>query len=396
MKLRGLPQAGSIRTLLARTAPGNDSGSEFSLELDRQENPQQVVRNPAVALQEEASVATSSNSSGEKRLIRLGAITPKTPTVSHLLIRNPDYQKRCWELIYAAQNKDKPYKEIPFGKTIYFDPAKEEILWDDKEAARNAALASHSYRSISDIKAAKPVPGKNPMAGNIAEPTADGISNRPATVSCSEKTCVSPDGPQSLGKVLVKKVRHYIGTPYKRLNCFELVVEGLRKMGIQYGGKDGLQQRLIRRAREEQLPANAYLTGDGLIEASGNSIYTKSFTGLRQPEQKAEEIWHDIELLLESGMMISFSAGRRGHTGIVARHEDEWTFINSGYMDNDIHSATRRKRVGEENLKQEISNWLRLAYVGRKPLRINLGRLDTSKVAAYQGESDRAELPVDL
>lgn len=383
-------QEGSIRTLLVRTTATTENRTNFSVELGRQENLQQAVKTSSPILQEVASASPPPHSSVAKRLICLGTITSRTPTVSHLLVRNPDYQKRCWELIYAAQNKDKPYKEIPLGKTIYLDPDKEEILWDDKEIVREKTLASDSYRSIAKIEAGKSLSKDETITPNIAKQIADVRSNQPVSESFSPTSRDVPDVSQSLGKVLVKKLRHYIGTPYRRLNCYELVVAGLRKMGIKYGGKDGLQQHLIRRAEAEQLPVNAYLTGDGLIEASGNFIYTKNFTGVRYPAQKAEEIWKEIEPLLEPGLMISFSTVRRGHTGIVARHKGDWTFINSGFMDNDIHSPIKRKQVGEENLKQEISNWLRLAYVRRKPLTINVGRLNRGKIANYQREAAQA------
>jgi len=396
MKLTGFPQGGSIRTLLARTALTQKEETEFSLQLGRQENSQQGVKTPTPLTKGELFFVTSSDSPAERKLICLGAITPKTPTVSHLLVRNPDYRKRCWELIHAAQNKDKSYKDIPSGKSIYFDPATEEILWDVVDTTRKATVASDSYRSVSEIKADNSAPTNDALKGKIVEPITAEATARATQTSGSKKAWTIPDQPQSLGKVLVEKVRHYIGTPYRRLDCFELVVEGLKKMGIQYGGKDGLRQYLIGRARQDRLPLNSYLTGDGLIEASGNSIYAKSFAGLRQPARKTEEIWNDIEPLLEPGLMISFSAGRRGHTGIISRHEEGWTFINSGIMDNDIHSSTRRKRVGEEDLKEEISNWLQLAYVRRKPLRINLGRLEKNKVAAYRNEADRAECSTEL
>ena len=86
---------------------------------------------------------------------------------------------------------------------------------------------------------------------------------------------------------------------------------------------------------------------------------------------------------LEQGLLLSFSTGGRGHTGVVSRYGKRWTFLNSGDLDNDVRSATRKKGVGEEDLKAELSNWLRGAERRGEPLRITLGRLNRDKLMAF-------------
>ncbi|MFP4159333.1 MAG: lytic transglycosylase domain-containing protein [Desulfobacterales bacterium] len=64
---------------------------------------------------------------GEK--ISLGRISSDQPTVSHLMVENPDYGGQTWDIIHSEQNHDKPYKHISEGTEIFLDPETREISW---------------------------------------------------------------------------------------------------------------------------------------------------------------------------------------------------------------------------------------------------------------------------
>jgi hypothetical protein len=66
----------------------------------------------------------------EKRSIKLGTISSEMPTVSHLLVRHPQYAEICWEIVHSRENHDKPYTRIPSGTPIYLDPDTKKISWE--------------------------------------------------------------------------------------------------------------------------------------------------------------------------------------------------------------------------------------------------------------------------
>jgi len=71
-----------------------------------------------------------SKSKAKPDLICIGSISCEKPTVSHLLIRHPQYGKNCWAIINSELNHNKNYRELPVGKTIYLDPKTLELTWE--------------------------------------------------------------------------------------------------------------------------------------------------------------------------------------------------------------------------------------------------------------------------
>ncbi|MBW1777799.1 MAG: lytic transglycosylase domain-containing protein [Deltaproteobacteria bacterium] len=59
----------------------------------------------------------------------LGTLSPEHPTVSHLLIKHPDYGKECWKIIHSRINRNKPYTRISVGTKIFLDLRTKEITW---------------------------------------------------------------------------------------------------------------------------------------------------------------------------------------------------------------------------------------------------------------------------
>jgi hypothetical protein len=184
-------------------------------------------------------------------------------------------------------------------------------------------------------------------------------------------------------EALDSATRAYRGTAYARLNCYQLVVQGLKDLGVVYGGRDGLQARMIARARLEGRPENSYLTGEGLIDAAAIPVFQTVLEDDAPVEAQLERTWSELEGRLEPGMLLSFSTAQRGHTGVIARHGALWTLINSGHLDNDVHAADRRKGVGEEDLRAEIRGWLKLARGRGESLRLVVGRLSPEKLTAH-------------
>ncbi len=300
-----------------------------------------------------------SENKAKTELICLGNISHEKPTVSHLLIRHPQHGKNCWKIVNSELNHNKNYCELPVGKTIYLDTKTLELIWEDR-----------SFKSSFADSAKEP-------AQNFKESSRETVS---ATPRMSYTMLSNPIfDPKDLSGAL----KSYIGTSYNKLDCFELVVQGLRSMGLCYGGKEGIQNRLIKKALAQKLPINSYLTGEGLIENFSTQVYNKTFADVSRPENQAKQVLSELESSLEQGLIVSFSTAMRGHIGVISRHGNTWTFLNSGVIDNNVHSPARMKGVGEENLKAEIANWFRLAEDQGGPLRITLGRLNDEKLRPF-------------
>ncbi len=281
--------------------------------------------------------------------VLLGSISKETPTVSNLLVNNSTFKKDTWKIIHADQNKNKPFRTIRDGTKIFINPETKELMWGKMIPKVNGAEIASGATKI----------GQHPVAS-----TSD--------INLSEQ--------------LAKAVEGYMGTSYNKINCYGLLVRGLNKMGIQYGGKDGLRNQLVKMAKANNMPRNAFFNGEGLIKASGTSVYTKSFRNVRNTESAARKVMDDIKPLLKKGYILSFSTPTKGHTGIISKKDDTWTYINSGDLDNAINPLAKEKGVGEEKLMEELHNWMDLATERKESLAISLGKLKDSKVQAYLKE----------
>ncbi len=275
--------------------------------------------------------------------IELGRVSDAQPTISHILARHPAYGKEIWQIIYNDINQGKDFTRVPHGATVTMNPLTRELSW---EMAVTAA--------------------DNPVA--VPPPV---LPETDPEISRSQK-------PDSFSAELVQAVRRHMGRPYRDLNCYTLIVQGLEEMGVRYSGRDGIYDKMVSLARQKGLAGNAYVTGEGLVEVSGTKVYARQISRPRNPAAQARAIYQEIEPLLEPGLVLSFSTRSRGHTGVVSQNEKQWTYINSGYIDNDIAQRPAAKRVGEERLSAEIANWLALASRRRESLTITMGRLHDS------------------
>jgi hypothetical protein len=175
-------------------------------------------------------------------------------------------------------------------------------------------------------------------------------------------------------------VRPFIGTSYRNIDCYGLLVRGLINLGIQYHGQGGLREKLETLALMDGLPKNAYLNGEGLVEKAGTIIFSDFIRRIANIPEETDKIYSEIAPYLREGIILSFSTTTRGHTGIVSRWEDEWTYINSGLIDNQITSSDVSEGVGEEFLKAEIRNWVVLASGRKEPLTVTLGKIDENQL----------------
>ena len=280
-----------------------------------------------------------------KELITLGKIDSNYPTVSHLLQNHPDIKEQMWQLLGSEVNKGKPYDRILVGTEIQLNPKTMEIVWNNNATVATAA------RAIPP--AVNPEPAIKPTA-------AEQLKQFPNNLS--------------------EAVQGYMGTSYDKINCYELLVKGLDNLNIAYSGKNGLYSKLTNMATEKGLASNAYLNGEGIVKAAGSKIFSKNYSKIVDWKDNAKTMIEEIEPLLGSGQILSFSTQNRGHTGVVGRKDSQWTFINSGRMDNSVDKQTISMGVGEEVLNKEIGNWFRSAQKKGEALSVTLGQLNQGKI----------------
>lgn len=288
-------------------------------------------------------------------LILVGKITKEVPTVSELLYKT-SYKKDCWNILAKEANADKSFKTINPGTDIFIDPKTSEIVW-------GKAGQEHGQVKKNEPHELNQVPG-----GTKDDPSAALQADENGTHSLSAAA------------------RKFIGTPYSKMNCYELVVAGLKDMGIQYQGRNGLGGHLVERAVGDGLAVNHYLNGEGNMDATGTTPYERRIFKINNPNLEADKTMAEMTPFLQDGQILSFSTRTRGHTGVVAMKDNAWTFINSGEMDNNLAGANGSMGVGEEALGAEVRNWFRLAAKEKEGLRVSLGSIDMEKLARFNSD----------
>lgn len=290
----------------------------------------------------------------DSKLVNIGTINSRNPTLSHLLKNHPDYSNKTWDIVFSAVNRNKPYDALPLGTPVFINPKSLEVSFQEKEIAQ-------SERTVPTI-------------------------NTPNDVVFKSLQAVTDS--HVFSKKFADSVKTYLGKPYHKIDCYGLVVRGLEDIGVHYKGSDGLRQHLVQMATTQGLRHNAYHNGEGLIEAAGNKLFDESFLSIKNAEQQASEVMNKIKPLLQEGMLLSFSTPHRGHTGVISQKNGEWTYVNSGMIDHQVDGGKVAKRVGEETLSDEITNWFKLAKKKRTSLKVSAGIFDTEKL------KDKARLAV--
>lgn len=299
-----------------------------------------------------------------EQLVNLGEISKQNPTVSHLFKNNPAITGNYWNIIFSPINSDKPFTNLLPGTQISINTANNEIIINNQEDKQN-------------IAAVPPPPVEMPIEENNM------------FSSSTEKDSFN----MSFSEKLANSLKPLIGRPYKEMDCYGLVVRGLIQQGINYQGSGGLRQSLESAAKFNGLPGNAYLTGEGLVQNTGTTLYEKTFNKIYNSQKQSHEIYNDINEKLEPGLILSFSTPSRGHTGVVARQDKFWTYINSGLIDNNVNTSARiSRKVGEEILSKEITNWCKLAKERKEPLKVTMGKLDELKLKQFSSNKSQIDL----
>ncbi len=292
----------------------------------------------------------------KKQTLFIGEINKNSPTVSHLLVKNSQVGNKSWDIIHSQINSNKPYTKVRSGTEVFLNPATNEIFLGSKEASlsvkeENISSPSSSATEITLGSLGSDTPTISHLLAQSAEfneqkwqilslpvnagkdfrhiPAGSAIhinsitkeiswstphlSIAPAALYTGEKPAFSPKKTENLSTA----VQQFIGTPYSKMDCYDLVVKGLQNIGIQYGGKTGLYRHLTNMAKAKGLPANAYLTGEGLVAAAGARVLYEAFPVVKKPDLAAQQTLEKMSGLLERGQILSFSTPTRGHTGII-------------------------------------------------------------------------------
>jgi hypothetical protein len=278
----------------------------------------------------------------DSRTVSLGTITRETPTISQLLYKSP-LKGRCWQIIHDKVNGNKDFHRIQPGTEIHYNPDTRELVWG-KEL--DTMIANNSATNLPETSAV-PMP---------------------------------PEPPRDLSD----SAKQFIGRDYDQMDCYELVVGGLKELGVRYKGKGGLYEHLVSRAGQQGLARNHYLNGEGLVSASGKDVFKETYYRITDPAGTVDEIMAELTPKLEQGQILSFSMKNRGHTGVISKMDGLWTFINSGKMDNNLSGENGTKGVGEENLEAELLNWFKRVNREKSALQISLGSLDMDRLSMFK------------
>ena len=393
---------------------------------------------PTEEMTTEATVPTPAANSAQSPLIPLGRINAEAPSISHLLINNPTFRHECWEILSAKVNQGKAFTTMQPGMTVSLNPATKELVWTEPQNNSGPTVAPvatlHSAKTTADgqivlgtIKPDTPTishllksdprftdqawkiifsaanrnkpyaslqPGTvvsiNPQTQELSFRPNDAQVSTPQAVTAAEATVPvtpaeieeTPIGQKTFAERLVGSVKSYLGQPYNKIDCYGLVIRGLEDQGVQYGGANGLFQRLEQLARKQGLAKNAYQTGEGLIEVAGHKVFDESFTRVKDTDRQSAEVMKQLEPILQEGMILSFSTRSQGHTGVIAKKDNQWTYVNSGVIDHQVNGGKVSRRVGEETLAEEIKNWFVLAKRHGTSLKVSGGLFDTQKLKA--------------
>ena len=362
----------------------------------------------------------------DSHVIELGRISRETPTVSHIIKNHPEYAQKCWDIIFSSANRGKQFTKMQEGTVVAMKANSNELLWGRELSMEKERILVASQQNRQHIPQAPIAEDDHVVVGTITKdnPTVSHLfqanagfdktfweiihapankdkaytSLRPGTevvlnrntgelsfkrhsaktniqVAATKKPYHQPIDATMHQPSLADAVKPYIGTPYNKIDCYGLIVRGLQNQGFQYRGHGGIREKLEALAAKNGLPSNAYFNGEGLVNKAGTKIYSKSMLHISNTKNQTEQVYADMKPYLQEGLILSFSTPTQGHTGVVSRQGDDWTYINSGVIDNEIAPVHISKGVGEEFLKAELKNWMVLAADKKESLTVTIGQV---------------------
>lgn len=297
-------------------------------------------------------------------LVHLGNLSAAQPSVSQLLRNHPVYGKECWQILKADVNSQKNYASIRRGTGISLNPQTQELVW---EQGKNPVVALAR-------------PGAPPPHPTFRAAVAAEEAVNPTLAGSAGAMPPAPTEPDPFSANLAEGVKPHIGKSYQRYNCYNLVVQGLKEQGVKYLGQGGLEAKLEETARAEGKASNSYLNGEGLVKVGGTEVFHQNISAVHDPKNEAKKLYAAMEPYLQKGYVLSFSTPTRGHTGIVSRKGEDWTYINSGRLDHNTETSRVRKGVGEEYLQGELENWCTMAARRKESLQVTMGRMLEEKL----------------
>ena len=354
----------------------------------------------------------------ENHSISLGTINTQKSSVAHLLLSNPDLKSNTWSIIHNPINSNKDFKQIPVGQEIIYNTSTGELSWNKENSKsteiitaqtsknpqpplplesdnkillgtldKQSSTVSELLSSHTDFKSQRwniifSDTNKHKPFTKIPEGSQVYIDNKSKEITWISPGSSSPasDNTRIMTHKLDDAVKPFIGTAYDSIDCYTLVVHGLKNMGINYQGEGSLSLQLLQMARAEGRADNTYFNGEGITQAIGEKVYSKSIIRPHNIQQQSQDIYHEMKALMQKGDILSFSLESKGHTGVISQNQNQWTFINSGRLDHSINKEAPKNGVGEESLVDEINNWIKLAQEKKESLKITIGRLDTQKL----------------
>ncbi|MGM0786423.1 MAG: lytic transglycosylase domain-containing protein [Thermodesulfobacteriota bacterium] len=200
--------------------------------------------------------------SGDGGKISLGRISSDQPTVSHLMVENPDYGGQSWDIIHSEQNHDKPYKHISEGTEIFLDPETRELSWQADHRVTHEGQKQNPASPDASMEEIERCISRAASENNLSEQLIKSVIR---AESGFDTSAVSNAGARGLMQLMPETARELgVTDSFDIRENIEAGARYLKKMLNDFGGS--LEKALA-----------AYNAGPGAVERfSGEVPYTET------------------------------------------------------------------------------------------------------------------------